>query len=120
LIEDTGLYIAAWDGLPGALVKWFVQRVGVQGICQMLQAFTDRRAWAESILAVHDGQLRTYRGRIEGSIAVEPAGDAGFGWDPIFIPLGAEKTFGEMAPAEKDQYSMRRLAFEAMAANTFH
>jgi non-canonical purine NTP pyrophosphatase (RdgB/HAM1 family) len=115
IIEDTGLYIEAWNGLPGALIKWFVQRVGVAGICQMLQNFPERKAWAETIVATYDGQLRIFKGKVEGRIALSPAGDGGFGWDSVFIPADSDKTFAQMTPAEKDQYSMRRQAFEAMA-----
>lgn len=115
IIEDTGLFIEAWNGLPGALIKWFVKRVGVAGICQMLQSFPNRKAWAETIVATYDGQLQIFRGKVEGSIALSPAGEGGFGWDSVFIPAESAKTFAQMAPAEKDKYSMRRQAFEAMA-----
>lgn len=114
IVEDTGLSFEAWSGLPGALVKWFVQTVGVEGLCRMLADFPDRRATATTVVAVYDGTLRTFRGSIPGSIAESPRGENGFGWDSIFIPGGSERTFAEMEPSEKDRFSMRRIAFAAM------
>jgi non-canonical purine NTP pyrophosphatase (RdgB/HAM1 family) len=117
MVEDTGLFIAAWNGLPGALVKWFLQYVGDTGICMMLNEFATRRAWATTVIALYDGQLHFFAGTVQGRIASAPAGEGGFGWDNIFIPEGAFRTFGEMTPSEKDTYSMRRLALEAMSAH---
>ena len=116
MIEDTGLYIRAWNGLPGALVKWFLQRVGPEGICKMLEPYADRSATAKTIVATYDGhgEPHIFVGKVAGQIAQLPQGDSGFGWDAVFIPNGARQTFAEMGPEEKDRYSMRRLAFEAM------
>lgn len=117
MIEDTGLFIEAWNGLPGALVKWFVQSVGVAGICKMMHEFPNRSAWAETIVATYDGQLHVFKGKVKGRIAFAPAGEGGFGWDEVFIPNGTSRTFADMSPDEKDKYSMRRLALEAMMAH---
>ena len=116
IVEDTGLFIEAWNGLPGALVKWFVECVGADGISDMMQPFPNKNAYAQTIVAVNDGKVRTFKGRTNGQIASVPSGDKGFGWDRIFIPHGASNTFAEMAPEEKGRYSMRRAAFESMAA----
>lgn len=118
MVEDTGLHIKAWEGLPGALIKWFVQRVGELGICRMMSNYSDRTAWAKTVVATYDGCAapRLYVGRVEGQIAFEPAGAGGFGWDKVFIPDGATKSFGEMFPEEKDAYSMRRQALAALMA----
>jgi non-canonical purine NTP pyrophosphatase (RdgB/HAM1 family) len=117
IVEDTGLFFAAWNGLPGALVKWFVDTVGVEGICRMLSAFPDRQAVARTVVAAHDGRLRTYAGEVSGRVADVPAGSGGFGWDAVFIPDGQARTFAEMTEREKLGFSMRRIAFEAMAAD---
>jgi non-canonical purine NTP pyrophosphatase (RdgB/HAM1 family) len=115
MIEDTGLYIESWNGLPGALIRWFLQTVEPAGICRMLDAYPSRAARAESIIAVYDGALRLYAGEVQGSIAATPRGDQGFGWDTIFIPQGETRTFAEMSPEEKDRFSMRRIALEKWA-----
>lgn len=116
IIEDTGLFIETWNGLPGALIKWYLQRVGTEGICKMMQQFPNRLAKAKTIVATYNGtdEPKTFTGEIKGQISMLPIGSMGFGWDSIFIPDGALKTFGEMSPSEKDRFSMRRLAFEAM------
>ncbi|MEM7129888.1 MAG: non-canonical purine NTP pyrophosphatase [Chloroflexota bacterium] len=111
LVEDTGLYIHAWNGLPGALIRWFLKSVGTQGICQMLAEFEDRSAKAETCIGFCDGnEFHCFSGTVEGSIARSPRGDYGFGWDPIFIPSGSDKTFAEVPPEEKLAIDMRRVA----------
>lgn len=115
LVEDTGLYFHAWNGLPGALIRWFMDTVGNEGLCRMLDAFHDRSATARTCLGYFDGQQEhIFTGEIRGSIAPHPRGASGFGWDAIFIPAGWEKTFGEGAPEEKHAISMRRRAVEAL------
>lgn len=114
LVEDTGLYIEAWNGLPGALIKWFIEGPRPEGICKMLHQFESRKASAETIVATYDGSLHIFRGKVSGNIALEPRGKGGFGWDSIFIPDGQTKTFGEMPLTEKLNYSMRRDAFLKM------
>lgn len=115
IVEDTGLYIDCWNGLPGALVRWFNESVSPAGICLMLNSFPDRRARAQTIVATYDGTLSLFSGEVKGQIADSPRGESGFGWDTIFIPDGEAKTFAEMAPPEKDRFSMRRIAFQSLA-----
>lgn len=116
MVDDTGLYIDAWNGLPGGLVKWFMQRVGDRGICEMLHGFEERSARAKTVIATIDDEvnLNIYVGMMEGTIALEPAGNSGYSWETIFIPNGSDRTVAEMTREEKDLYSMRRVAFEAL------
>lgn len=115
LVEDTGLSIHAWNGLPGALVRWFLKTVGPAGICQMLDPFPDRTATAKTCLGLFDGaQARVFTGQIDGAIAPSPRGEGGFGWDSIFIPAGSQKTFAEMNTEEKGAISMRRKAVDLL------
>ncbi len=115
LVEDTGLAIHAWNGLPGALVRWFLKTVGPAGICQMLDPFPDRAATAKTCLGLFDGtQARIFTGQIDGVIASFPRGEGGFGWDSIFIPAGSQKTFAEMSAEEKGAISMRRKAVDQL------
>ena len=115
MVEDTGLFIESWKGLPGALIRWFEDTVGASGICRMLEGYSDRTARAQTMIATYDGSLETFVGEIRGRIAETPRGSNGFGWDRIFIPEGETRTFAEMTSAEKDRISMRRLAFEQFA-----
>lgn len=115
LIEDTSLYFDAWNGLPGALARWFLDAVGCEGICKMFASEQNRKAKAESLIAFFDGKEITFaEGIVRGEVPAAPRGDKGFGWDPIFMPDGSNKTFGEMEQDEKIKYSMRRVAFEEL------
>lgn len=118
LVEDTGLFIPAWNGLPGALIRWFLQTVGNEGICQMLSSYDDRRAVAETFIGYFDGEsFFHFSGKVEGSIAPSPRGEMGFGWDAIFIPTNSDKTFAEMTMKEKEEFSMRKIAVQKLNAH---
>ena len=109
LTEDTGLYFEEWGGLPGALVKWFDKTLGYKKICQLLG--TNRQAQAQTVIGYFDGKrYKDFVGEIKGSIAQNPRGKYGFGWDPIFIPQGYKKTFAQMTLKEKNKISMRKIA----------
>ncbi|MEM8547642.1 MAG: non-canonical purine NTP pyrophosphatase, partial [Pseudomonadota bacterium] len=64
-----------------------------------------------------DIQTRTFLGRVDGSIVWPPRGDRGFGYDPIFLPVDHEETFGEMDPAAKHAMSHRADAFAQLLAS---
>jgi non-canonical purine NTP pyrophosphatase (RdgB/HAM1 family) len=113
LIEDVSLSFTGLGRLPGPLIKWFLQELGNEGLCTLLLPKDDRRAEAHCMFAYYDGKLlKTFSGIRQGCIAPVPRGEAGFGWDPIFIPEGAEKTWAEMDKNEQSTFSMRRLALE--------
>ena len=111
IVEDTGLYIKALSGFPGALVKWMVEAIGPSGICKVMKGYGNKSAYGETCIAFYDGKrLTTFSGRILGRIADSPKGSNGFGWDPVFIPRGYKKTFAQMASSEKNGISHRRKA----------
>lgn len=111
LVEDTSLTFNALDKLPGPLIKWFLNTLGNDGLVKLLSGFEDKTARAEVCFALHDGsQTKIFKGEVGGQIASVPKGEKGFGWDPIFIPEGADKTWGEMSAEEQKQTSMRRIA----------
>lgn len=121
LVEDSGLQLAAWNGYPGPLTKWVTQSVGQEGLARMLDPFADRRARAVSALALAEpGQepdaVLVAIGQVEGTLASEPRGAHGFGWDVLFVPEGDERTFAEMDEEEKNRRSHRMRAFAALAA----
>lgn len=121
LVEDSGLVVGAWNGLPGALTKWFLWSVGNEGLLRMLSAEKDRsaRAICAVAIAAADGSVRVFEGVVEGSIAYEPRGSDGFGWDPIFVPEGHTKTYAELgARKHEDSHRARalRVAREALRA----
>jgi non-canonical purine NTP pyrophosphatase (RdgB/HAM1 family) len=115
LVEDTGLSFAAWNGLPGALIKWFLTALGTEGICRLLRSETNRQATATTIFCYENGtDSHVFTGTVSGIVPETPRGNRGFGWDAIFQPLGSNQTFAEMMPEEKDRFSMRRLALEQL------
>lgn len=117
LVEDSGLGIDAWNGYPGALIKWIELAIGESGLCRQLDAWPDRSATAMVTLCLYDGeQCHTFTGQTHGHITREPRGASGFGWDSIFQPHGYPLTYGEMRRAEKMKISMRALALVKLRA----
>jgi len=116
LVDDTGLGVDEWNGLPGALIAWFIDTVGPLGILNMAQGLTSRRAIVTTALgyAVPGKPVQVFQGTLKGSLAISPRGTSGFGYDPIFIPEGETCTYAEMTPEEKNDISHRRLAVEQM------
>ncbi len=115
LVEDSGLIFEDWNGLPGALVKWFEKSVGCAGMIQMLDNFSNREATAVCYVAVRYGDtIKVAKGEAHGIIAGEERGNNGFGWDTIFIPNGKERTFAQMESEEKNAISHRKKAFEEL------
>lgn len=115
LVEDTSLSFNAWNGLPGALIKWFLSTVENEGICKMLSAFEDKSATAVTCLGYFDGsEFHLFSGQVQGEIVPKPRGNKGFGWDPIFQPNGIGKTFAEMTPEETETVNMRKLAAQRL------
>jgi non-canonical purine NTP pyrophosphatase (RdgB/HAM1 family) len=114
IVEDTSLTLDAMNGLPGPLVKWFLKAVGLEGIYHLTQVYNSTRATARTLIGYADEDgLHFFEGSLCGTL-VPPRGTAGFGWDPLFQPDGSEKTFAEMTPDEKNQYSMRKKAVEGL------
>lgn len=118
LVEDTSLTFHAFKALPGPLIKWHLETLGNEGLCQLLNGHQDRSAHAEVMFAYCDEEgVRIFHGEAHGTIAPSPRGETDFGWDPIFIPNGYKKTWAEMTGDEKHATSMRKPALEALAAH---
>jgi len=95
-VEDTGLFISALNGFPGTYSAWVQKKLGNAGILRLLEGEKDRSAEFRAALAYTDGkQARVFPGICRGSIAEKPAGESGFGYDPIFIPQGHSQTFAQ-------------------------
>jgi len=115
LIEDTGLFIEAWNGFPGALTKWLLKAVGNEGVCKMLENEKNRNAKAKTYFCLYNGKkYNIFSGEMEGTIPMKPKGKNNFGWDPIFIPDNQNKTFAQMESEEKNKISMRKIALEKL------
>lgn len=118
IVEDTSLYFDALGGLPGPLIKWFMKSIGNEGLYKLAQIFGNFGATAKTIIGYVDekGKMEFFEGEVKGKI-VEPRGETTFGWDPIFMPEGYQKTFAELSAKEKNSISMRRLAAEKLKAH---
>ncbi|MCD6471415.1 RdgB/HAM1 family non-canonical purine NTP pyrophosphatase [bacterium] len=113
IVEDTGLYFNAWNGLPGALIKFFGERIGYKNLGKLLK--DNRQATAKTVVAYFDGKnYKKFVGTIEGKISKKAKGEMNFGWDIIFIPNGYKKTFAQLTAKEKNNISMRKIALEKM------
>lgn len=105
LVEDVALNFTALGGLPGPFIKFFVEAEnGLEKLCRMLDSFDDRGAVGECVFGYYDGKrLELLRGSINGTIALHPAGEGGFGWDKIFCPDGYDgKTRAELILEQSD------------------
>ena len=73
LVEDSGLIFTAWNGLPGALVKWFEIGVGCDGLLKMLDGFESREAFAVCMVAVFNGvEMYMAKGKVKGKVMEKP------------------------------------------------
>ena len=115
LVEDTGLALDHLNGLPGALVRWFLLTIGPAGICALVPPGAPRGATARTAVARCDGErVDVFVGETRGVVVSEPRGGHGFGWDAVFQPDGSGRTFAEMGPEEKMRFGMRRKALDAL------
>lgn len=97
LVEDTFLIFPLLGKLPGTLIKWFLEELGSEGLCRLVDRDPQRQAIAGAAFCYYDGtDLKVFKSQLEGTIAQEPLGDAGFGWNPVFIPAGQDLTLGQM------------------------
>lgn len=116
IVEDTSLCFNALNGLPGPYIKWFLQKVGHDGLNRMLAGFDDKTAYAQCIFGYSEGpgcEPITFVGRTSGRI-VPARGLPDFGWDPVFEPEGFEHTYAEMDKAMKNSISHRYKALDKL------
>lgn len=118
ITEDTSLCFNALGGLPGAYIKWFLDKCGHEGLNNMLVGFDDKSAYAQTVVAYcpgPDNDVVTFTGKTDGKI-VPARGSLDFGWDPIFQPCeGNGLTYAEMTKEGKDAISHRSRAFAKLA-----
>lgn len=126
LADDSGLAVAALDGAPGIYsARWAGPNkdfsVAMDRVREELGENPSREAMfvCALTLAWPDGHDETFLGTITGALKFPPAGENGFGYDPIFVPTGFSQTFGEMDPAKKHAMSHRAHAFEQLVAACF-
>jgi non-canonical purine NTP pyrophosphatase (RdgB/HAM1 family) len=114
LVEDVSMELEAFNSFPGPFVKWMKQTTGIDAVSRICIA--EKKTNVDVICYIglfHEGKEYFFEGRAKGTI-VEPRGSREFGFDPIFQPEGSDKTFAEMTKEEKQKYSHRGKAYQAL------
>jgi XTP/dITP diphosphohydrolase len=118
--DDSGLEVIALGGQPGVHSARYAGEGGNDGrnvrkLLAALDGVADRRARFVCVIAVADpgGLLGTAEGEVRGQISPAPRGAGGFGYDPIFVPVGHEQTFAELPAEVKNGMSHRAKALAA-------
>ena len=142
LADDSGLCVEALGGEPGIFsARWGMADPGVAGLAPVAIEGRDFAVAMERVeaklaalpgtptreahfvcalaLAWPDGHVEWFEGRVDGTLVWPPRGDKGHGYDPVFQPLGHDRTFGEMDDAEKNDISHRADAFRQLVAAIF-
>lgn len=118
--EDTGLEVEALNGEPGVYSARYAgehnnANDNMQKLLNNLKNSTNRTARFKTIICLNlNGEQHLFEGIIKGTIGIEPKGNQGFGYDPIFIPEGYTTTFAEMSMEKKSKISHRGLAVEKL------
>jgi len=117
LVEDSGLFVRVLNGFPGPFSSYVHETIGVEGLLRLMSRQTRREAYFQASLALASPQdsSQEFSGKVHGTISHKSVGTNGFGFDPIFIPRGARKTFAQGGSQFKDKYSHRATAFRKLA-----
>ncbi len=136
LSDDSGLCVTALNGAPGVYTAdwaeadtyeggpgrdWYMAMGKVEGKLAELGPDTDRSAYFVCTLALAwpDGHSEIFEGRVQGNLVWPPRGTLGFGYDPVFQPIGFEQTFAELDPQQKHDMSHRANAFDKLVKACF-
>jgi len=118
--DDTGLEVEALDGRPGVYsARYAGEHCSYQDnvdklLCEM-KGKTNRKACFKTVIAlILDGKEYLFEGRVDGQIIENQRGVSGFGYDPVFLPDGFDRTFAEMSEEEKNSISHRGRAIRQM------
>jgi len=118
--DDTGLEVEALDGKPGVFSARYGglekdDKANIRKVLEELQNVNNRKARFRTVISlIIDGKEKLFEGTVDGNIIEQPRGIKGFGYDPIFIPKGYDKTFAEMDLEEKNKISHRSKAIKKL------
>ena len=114
--DDTGLEVDFLNGKPGVYSKRFAGKnatdeLNMKKLIECMEESTNRTARFKTVIALNiNNKLTTFTGICEGEILTKKRGSNGFGYDPVFLPKGYNKTFGEMDMADKNKIGHRSKA----------
>ena len=119
--DDTGLEVEALNGAPGVFSARYAgpghdSAANMARLLREMEGKDSRRARFRTVIAlIRNGQLQTVEGIVNGTIALAPQGNDGFGYDPVFIPDETPgRSFAQMTPDEKNAISHRGRAMQAL------
>ncbi len=118
--DDTGLEVEALDGRPGVYSARYAgegctYQDNVLKMLEEMRDVTNRKACFKTVIAlILDGEKYFFEGRVDGEILTEQRGTDGFGYDPIFKPLGFRQTYAEMSAMSKNTISHRARAMQQL------
>ncbi|MBI2812708.1 MAG: RdgB/HAM1 family non-canonical purine NTP pyrophosphatase [Opitutae bacterium] len=124
LADDSGLCVDALGGAPGVESAYYAGPRGdsaanLRKLVAALQAVPEQKRGAHFVCVLvllgPAGGEQVFEGRCAGTLRREPAGGAGFGYDPLFVPVGCTRTYAELGEAEKSRISHRALAWGKLA-----
>ncbi len=115
LVEDSGFFIEALNGFPGTSTKYVHNLIGIKGFLKLMKGVKNRKCQYKSAIGLCSPgkQPLCFLGTEEGKVALKAKGSKGWGQDPIFIPKGKNKTYGELGYPE-GFHPFRRNAVEKM------
>jgi XTP/dITP diphosphohydrolase len=118
--EDTGLEVESLNGEPGVKSARYAGEErsfekNIDKLLRNLQNKENRKAQFRTVVClIENGREKLFEGICKGTIIAERRGISGFGYDPVFVPEGADKTFAEMSMEEKNLFSHRKKAIEKL------
>ncbi|MBU3744481.1 MAG: RdgB/HAM1 family non-canonical purine NTP pyrophosphatase [Sediminibacterium sp.] len=118
--EDSGLEVMALGGAPGVSSARYAHEnatdaENITHLLRNLEGVTNRNAQFKTVISLqYEGASYFFEGTCSGKIIEEPRGNRGFGYDPIFVPDGDNRSFGEMSMEEKSKFSHRKKAVEQL------
>tara|TARA_B100000609_G_scaffold82767_1_gene66025 strand:+ start:101 stop:682 length:582 start_codon:yes stop_codon:yes gene_type:complete len=116
VIDDSGVFIDNFDGFPGVYTRYVYDTIGLAGVLRQMEGVDNRACTFRCVLGLltESGEKQKFVGECSGTLINELRGDGGFGYDPIFIPEGFDKTFAELASEEKNSISHRGKAMREL------
>ena len=116
VVEDSGLFIKSLNDFPGTCSAYIHKRIGLNGILKLMEGTKDRECFYRSAVAYCEPGKNpiSFLGEEKGKIAESIRGNFGFGHDPIFIPEGSNKTYGEMKNVDEAKKFRRNAVMELM------
>jgi len=116
IVEDTSLIFNCIKPLPGTMIKFFEESLGAEGMSGLVLRYADHTATARITIGYRDtaGATHFFMAEYSGQV-VRPRGDNGFGWDPMFIADGQNRTNAELTTDQKNVFSARGVAARMLA-----